>query len=145
MERLQAMGFIKIDPPGTFCTHAAVRDIVAPRRKTLSGSRLRLILNDYTLWPLFVIQRLFYRTGLGVPMFGIGLPVGIHGETVDENRGGTFVLACVGHAKIELGPFLRRQRIELHALHGFAPIERSRNLDDLPWRRLRSPDGKSTG
>jgi SAM-dependent methyltransferase len=40
--------------------------------KTVFPSWVRLILNDYTLWPLFVIQRLFYRTGLGVTMFGIG-------------------------------------------------------------------------
>lgn len=40
--------------------------------KTVFPSWLRLFLNNYTLWPLFVVQRLFYRTGLGVTMFGIG-------------------------------------------------------------------------
>lgn len=40
--------------------------------KTVFPSWVRLILNNYTLWPLFVVQRLFYRTGLGVTMFGMG-------------------------------------------------------------------------
>lgn len=40
--------------------------------KTAFPSWVRLILNRVTLWPLFVIQRRFYRTGLGVTMMGIG-------------------------------------------------------------------------
>jgi SAM-dependent methyltransferase len=40
--------------------------------KTVFPSWIRIILNRYTLWPLFVIQRMFYRTGLGVTMFGMG-------------------------------------------------------------------------
>jgi len=32
----------------------------------------RIILNRVTLYPLFVIQRMFYRTGLGVVMMGMG-------------------------------------------------------------------------
>ena len=35
-------------------------------------SWVRIILNRTTLYPLFVIQRLFYRTGLGLVMMGIG-------------------------------------------------------------------------
>jgi len=33
---------------------------------------VRLILNRITLYPLFVIQRWFYRTGLGLVMMGTG-------------------------------------------------------------------------
>jgi SAM-dependent methyltransferase len=40
--------------------------------KTVFPSWLRLILNRTTLYPLFVIQRLFYRTGLGLVMMGMG-------------------------------------------------------------------------
>ena len=40
--------------------------------KTVFPSWVRLILNRVTLWPLFVLQRLFYRTGLGVTMMGFG-------------------------------------------------------------------------
>ena len=40
--------------------------------KTVFPSWVRLILNRITLWPLFVIQRCFYRTKLGVTMMGIG-------------------------------------------------------------------------
>lgn len=40
--------------------------------KTVFPSWVRIILNRVTLWPLFVIQRLFYRTGLGVTMMGMG-------------------------------------------------------------------------
>ncbi|SDR05294.1 Methyltransferase domain-containing protein [Rhizobiales bacterium GAS113] len=40
--------------------------------KTTFPSWARLILNHYALWPLFVIQRLFYKTGYGVTMMGIG-------------------------------------------------------------------------
>jgi len=40
--------------------------------KTVFPSWVRLILNRVTLYPLFVIQRLFYRTGLGLVMMGMG-------------------------------------------------------------------------
>lgn len=40
--------------------------------KTVFPSWIKLILNRYTLYPLFLIQRLFYRTGLGVTMLGFG-------------------------------------------------------------------------
>lgn len=40
--------------------------------KTVFPSWVRIILNRVTLWPLFVIQRLFYKTGLGVTMMGFG-------------------------------------------------------------------------
>ncbi|MEA2941560.1 MAG: hypothetical protein QOD09_2089 [Bradyrhizobium sp.] len=40
--------------------------------KTVFPSWVRLILNRTTLYPLFVIQRMFYRTGLGVVMMGMG-------------------------------------------------------------------------
>ncbi len=40
--------------------------------KTVFPSWVRLILNRTTLYPLFVIQRLFYRTGLGLVMMGMG-------------------------------------------------------------------------
>jgi hypothetical protein len=40
--------------------------------KTVFPSWVRIILNKYTLYPLFVIQRLFYRSGLGVTMLGFG-------------------------------------------------------------------------
>jgi SAM-dependent methyltransferase len=40
--------------------------------KTVFPSWVRIILNRTTLYPLFVIQRLFYRTGLGLVMMGIG-------------------------------------------------------------------------
>ena len=40
--------------------------------KTVFPSWVRIILNRTTLYPLFVIQRMFYRTGLGVVMMGIG-------------------------------------------------------------------------
>jgi SAM-dependent methyltransferase len=40
--------------------------------KTVFPSWVRIILNRWTLYPLFVIQRMFYRTGLGVVMMGMG-------------------------------------------------------------------------
>jgi SAM-dependent methyltransferase len=40
--------------------------------KTVFPSWVRIILNRTTLYPLFVIQRMFYRTGLGVVMMGMG-------------------------------------------------------------------------
>jgi cyclopropane fatty-acyl-phospholipid synthase-like methyltransferase len=40
--------------------------------KTVFPSWAKIILNRTTLWPLFVIQRAFYRTGLGVTMMGMG-------------------------------------------------------------------------
>lgn len=40
--------------------------------KTVFPSWVRIILNRTTLYPLFVIQRLFYRTGLGIVMMGMG-------------------------------------------------------------------------
>jgi SAM-dependent methyltransferase len=40
--------------------------------KTVFPSWVRIILNRKTLYPLFVIQRMFYRTGLGVVMMGMG-------------------------------------------------------------------------
>lgn len=39
--------------------------------KTVFPSFFTIILNRYTLFPLFLIQRLFYRTGLGLTMLGI--------------------------------------------------------------------------
>lgn len=40
--------------------------------KTVFPSWVKIILNRTTLYPLFVIQRMFYRTGLGVVMMGMG-------------------------------------------------------------------------
>jgi SAM-dependent methyltransferase len=40
--------------------------------KTVFPSWVRIILNRVTLYPLFVIQRWFYRSGLGVVMMGMG-------------------------------------------------------------------------
>jgi len=40
--------------------------------KTVFPSWVRIILNRITLYPLFVVQRLFYRTNLGLTMVGIG-------------------------------------------------------------------------
>lgn len=40
--------------------------------KTTFPSWVRIVLNRTSLWPLFAIQRLFYRTGLGVTMMGMG-------------------------------------------------------------------------
>lgn len=40
--------------------------------KTVFPPIFKLILNRYTLFPLFVIQRLFYRTDLGLTMLGLG-------------------------------------------------------------------------
>ena len=40
--------------------------------KTVFPSWVRIILNRVTLYPLFVVQRLFYRTGLGLVMMGMG-------------------------------------------------------------------------
>lgn len=48
---------------------SGIRDI---RWKTVFPSWVRIILNRYTLWPLFVIQRAFYRTGFGLTMMGMG-------------------------------------------------------------------------
>lgn len=44
--------------------------------KTVFPSFFQLILNRITLYPLFVIQRLFYRTNLGLEMLGVGKVVG---------------------------------------------------------------------
>jgi SAM-dependent methyltransferase len=40
--------------------------------KTVFPSWVRIILNRVTLYPLFVVQRWFYRTNLGVVMMGMG-------------------------------------------------------------------------
>jgi len=40
--------------------------------KTAFPSWFKLILKRYTLYPLYPIQRLFYRTGLGITMLGFG-------------------------------------------------------------------------
>ena len=48
---------------------SGIREI---RWKTVFPSWVRMILNRTTLYPLFVIQRVFYRTGLGVVMMGMG-------------------------------------------------------------------------
>jgi SAM-dependent methyltransferase len=40
--------------------------------KTVFPSWFRLILNRYTLYPLFWLQRLFYHTNLGLTMIGFG-------------------------------------------------------------------------
>lgn len=40
--------------------------------KTVFPSYFNLILNRVTLYPLFLIQRLFYSTGLGLTMLGLG-------------------------------------------------------------------------
>lgn len=40
--------------------------------KTVFPSFFKLILNKVTLYPLFVLQRLFYHTNLGLTMLGIG-------------------------------------------------------------------------
>ena len=40
--------------------------------KTVFPPWVRIILNRTTLWPLFVIQRLFYRSDLGITMMGMG-------------------------------------------------------------------------
>ncbi len=40
--------------------------------KTVFPSFFKLILNRVTLYPLFVLQRLFYHTNLGLTMLGIG-------------------------------------------------------------------------
>jgi SAM-dependent methyltransferase len=40
--------------------------------KTMFPPYVKLVLNRYTLYPLFVVQRLFYSTGLGVNLLGIG-------------------------------------------------------------------------
>jgi hypothetical protein len=40
--------------------------------KTVFPSWVRLILNRATLAPLFMIQRLFYKSGLGITMMGTG-------------------------------------------------------------------------
>ena len=39
--------------------------------KTVFPSFFRIILNSFTLYPLFLIQRSFYRTGLGLTMLGM--------------------------------------------------------------------------
>lgn len=48
---------------------SGVRDIPF---KTVFPSWFRLILNKYTLWPLFFIQRFFYKTNLGLTMVARG-------------------------------------------------------------------------
>lgn len=40
--------------------------------KTVFPSWLKIILNPVTLYPLFVLQRLFYNTGLGIALVGYG-------------------------------------------------------------------------
>ena len=40
--------------------------------KTVFPSWVRIILNRKTLYPLLLLQRMFYRTGLGVVMMGMG-------------------------------------------------------------------------
>ncbi len=40
--------------------------------KTVFPSAFGLILNRYTLWPLFALQRLFYGTNLGLTLVGFG-------------------------------------------------------------------------
>lgn len=40
--------------------------------KTQFPRWFRFVLNEFTLYPLFVLQRLFYRTNLGLTMIGIG-------------------------------------------------------------------------
>lgn len=40
--------------------------------KTIFPSWVKIIINRFTMWPLFIIQRLFYKTNLGVTMMGIG-------------------------------------------------------------------------
>lgn len=40
--------------------------------KTVFPPWCRLILNRVTLWPLFVLQRMFYSTNLGLTMLGVG-------------------------------------------------------------------------
>ncbi|QPF83001.1 class I SAM-dependent methyltransferase [Bradyrhizobium genosp. L] len=51
--------------------------------KTVFPSWVRIILNRTTLFPLFVLQRLFYRTGLGLVMMGVG--------RISENRPGAML------------------------------------------------------
>ena len=48
---------------------SGVREI---RWKTVFPPWVKVLLNRYTLYPLFVLQRLFYRSGLGVTMLGFG-------------------------------------------------------------------------
>ncbi len=40
--------------------------------KTVFPSFFKIILNRVTLYPLFILQRLFYNTGLGLTLLGIG-------------------------------------------------------------------------
>jgi hypothetical protein len=40
--------------------------------KTVFPPFCRFILNRSTLWPLFAVQRLFYKSGLGLTMVGMG-------------------------------------------------------------------------
>jgi len=40
--------------------------------KTVFPAWVKFILNRTTLYPLFLVQRMFYRTGLGVTMMGMG-------------------------------------------------------------------------
>jgi SAM-dependent methyltransferase len=40
--------------------------------KTVFPGWVKLILNRFTLYPLFVVQRLFYRSGFGLILFGFG-------------------------------------------------------------------------
>ena len=40
--------------------------------KTVFPPICRIILNRYSLFPLFLLQRLFYKTGLGLIMLGVG-------------------------------------------------------------------------
>ena len=40
--------------------------------KTVFPAWFRLILNRVTLYPLFILQRLFYRTNLGLTLLAVG-------------------------------------------------------------------------
>jgi len=52
---------------------SGVRDIPF---KTTFPPIFRLVLNRWTMWPFGVLQRLFYRTELGVTLLGWGQSVG---------------------------------------------------------------------
>jgi hypothetical protein len=39
--------------------------------KTVVPVSFRLILNRWTLWPFFVLQRFFYRSKLGITLIGV--------------------------------------------------------------------------
>ncbi len=46
--------------------------------KTVFPAWVKLILNRVTLYPLFVLQRMFYNTGYGVTMIGFGKAPGVN-------------------------------------------------------------------